>query len=452
MVERSWNMSICCKAIRQIYYNAGSGYTVASYMTNEDLPEEVKKQKNGNYGIFQAFGTELPTNEGLDVELTGDWKPTKYGMQYSVSNFSVTMPTTKEGIRTYLSSSLIKGIGPAMAARIVETFGEDTLNVFNDSPEKLLQVKGITQKRLDDILEGYQKSSSIRELMMYLSPFGVTPAKVSKIQEKFGPAAVMIVKEEPFRLCEVHGFGFLTVDQIAVKAKHFRADDPLRIKAAILHIMSEAEGEGHLYLKREDIIERVEKLLNHNKDVSPVSERAIRDTGNDMIHTDGSLVCHDGGFYTRKSFQAELGAAAALVRLHMQTGMAVNVDRILRKIQKEQDIILNGEDSKISCTKMRLLKKIELRSLLLHGAAYMAKYPNRKWNSHVAKENGTSCNGFCIVRGKDPKAKGQKGDLLLLLKEQPGNSQILEIGVICIDGRKYPEETWIDVTGKLVEL
>ena len=101
---------------------------------------------------------------------------------------------------------------------------------------------------------------------------------------------------------------------------------------------------------------------------------------------------------------------------------------------------------------MRLLKKIELRILLLHGAAYMAKYPNRKWNSHVAKENGTSCNGFCIVRGKGPKAKGQKGDLLLLLKEQPGNSQILEIGVICIDGQKYPEEAWIDVTGKLVEL
>ena len=82
----------------------------------------------------------------------------------------------------------------------------------------------------------------------------------------------------------------------------------------------------------------------------------------------------------------------------------------------------------------------------------MSKYPNRKWNSHVAKESGTSCNGFCIVRGKDPKAKGQKGDLLLLLKEQPGNSQILEIGVICIDGQKYQEEAWIDVTGKLVEL
>ena len=104
------------------------------------------------------------------------------------------------------------------------------------------------------------------------------------------------------------------------------------------------------------------------------------------------------------------------------------------------DLDEDGEDSKISCTKMRLLKKIELRSLLLHGAAYMSKYPNRKWNSHVAKESGTSCNGFCIVRGKDPKAKGQKGDLLLLLKEQPGNSQILEIGVICIDGQKYTEE------------
>ena len=116
------------------------------------------------------------------------------------------------------------------------------------------------------------------------------------------------------------------------------------------------------------------------------------------------------------------------------------------------DLDEDGEDSKISCTKMRLLKKIELRSLLLHGAAYMSKYPNRKWNSHVAKESGTSCNGFCIVRGKAPKAKGQKGDLLLLLKEQPGNSQILEIGVICIDGQNYPEEAWIDVTGKLVDL
>lgn len=149
-------MSICCKAIRQIYYNAGSGYTVASYMTNEDLPEEVKKQKNGNYGIFQAFGTELPTNEGLDVELTGDWKPTKYGMQYSVSNFSVTMPTTKEGIRTYLSSSLIKGIGPAMAARIVETFAGMTCYVchvnwtlascgsenMEDNEENLLEENG----------------------------------------------------------------------------------------------------------------------------------------------------------------------------------------------------------------------------------------------------------------------------------------------------------------------
>lgn len=190
------------------------------------------------------------------MELTGDWKPTKYGMQYSVSNFSVTMPTTKEGIRTYLSSSLIKGIGPAMAARIVEMFGEDTLNVFNDSPEKLLQVKGITQKRLDDILEGYQKSSAIRELMMYLSPFGVTPAKVSKIQEKFGPSAVMIVKEEPFRLCEVHEFGFLTVDQIAVKAKHFRADDPLRIKAAILH---SAGHTGVVLLCREISIRKSEE-------------------------------------------------------------------------------------------------------------------------------------------------------------------------------------------------
>lgn len=107
---------------------------------------------------------------------------------------------------------------------------------------------------------------------------------------------------------------------------------------------------------------------------------------------------------------------------------------------------------KSPATKMRLLKKIELRSLLLHGSCLHVEISKPEMEFPCCKRKRDQRNGFCIVRGKDPKAKGQKGDLLLLLKEQPGNSQILEIGVICIDGQKYPEGAWIDVTGKLVEL
>ena len=100
-----------CKAVRCIYYNAGNGYTVASYVTEENLPKEVSSQKNGRYGMFVAVGNELPTEDGLEVELNGTWKDGKFGMQYKVSSFEIALPTNTEGIKAYLASDLIKGIG-----------------------------------------------------------------------------------------------------------------------------------------------------------------------------------------------------------------------------------------------------------------------------------------------------------------------------------------------------
>lgn len=341
MEERGGKM-IHCRPLRQIYYNSGSGYTVASFVTEEELPAEAARQKDGCYGRFQAVGVELPTSDGLEVELDGKWKKGKYGYQYEVSYFHINTPTTAEGIRAYLSSNLIKGIGPVTAEKIVDRFGAETFAVLENAPERLLEVRGITKNKLNEILDGYRKSQSVRELMVYLAPLGVTPKKMAMIQEQFGSAAIHIVKETPFRLCEIRGFGFLTVDPIAVKAKNFRPDDPLRIKAAILHILAEAGEEGHLYLSGEEIIERAQKLLNHKKAEGTVSERAIRDAGNEMIHKDGTLVCNAGGFYLRKSFEAEMGAAAALVKLSMQPDMCLRVDRILRSIQQKEKIVLNA--------------------------------------------------------------------------------------------------------------
>lgn len=332
-----------CRPMRQIYYNPGNGYTVASYITEEELPQKVMRQNKNSYGIFQAVGVELPTSDGLEVELDGKWVEGKYGLQYDVSYFSINTPTTEEGIKAYLSSNLIKGIGPVTAENIVEKFGKKTFYVLDHTPEQLLKVRGITESKLQEILDGYKKSTAIRDLMVYMAPLGITPRKLAMIQEHFGSAAASIVKENPFRLCEIKGFGFLTVDPIAVKAKNFKAEDPLRIKAAIDHIMTEAQGNGHLFLTNQEILERADWLLNHNKEADRVSERAIRDAGNDMIHKEGSLVSCAGGLYTKKSFEAELGAAVMLVNLRLQKDMSLNIDRILRSVQQREKIILNAK-------------------------------------------------------------------------------------------------------------
>lgn len=173
-----------CKAVRCIYYNAGNGYTVASYVTEETLPKEVSSQKNGRYGMFMAIGNELPTEDGLEVELNGTWKDGKFGMQYKVSSFQIALPTSTEGIKAYLASDLIKGIGPVLAERIVDRYQENTFEVLEKNPEKLLEIKGITRKKLSEILEGYRGSETLRQLMVTLSPFGVTPRKVAQIDPK----------------------------------------------------------------------------------------------------------------------------------------------------------------------------------------------------------------------------------------------------------------------------
>ena len=136
------------KSIERIFYNAGNGYTVASYHTEEELPKKVTRSHPENPGYFQAVGIELPTGADVEVELDGEWKETKYGMQLDVSSFRICIPETAAGIKAYLASDMIKGIGPVTADRIVEKFGEKTLFIMENTPEKLLEVSGITETKL----------------------------------------------------------------------------------------------------------------------------------------------------------------------------------------------------------------------------------------------------------------------------------------------------------------
>lgn len=340
---------IHCQTREKVYYNAGNGYTVAIYHTQEELPKEVEQKKRRATGTFEAFGYELPTSEGLELDLDGAFKVTKYGLQYEVTYYQISMPTTEEGIEAYLSSSLIKGIGPVTAERIVRKYGKGTFEVLEHMPEKLLDIPGITETRLEEILDGYHASQTLRELMVYLAPFGVTPAKLSKIQEHFGMAAVKVIKENPFRLCEVKGFGFKTVDPIAAKAKDYQPDNPLRIKAAIRYVLEQAEGEGHLFLTKGEIVEAAGELLNKEGEEIFVSERAIKDAGNEMIRKDKELIGCGGGIYPIKNFQAEVGAAADLIRLLMQPLKKQDVRPLLNRVLKEEGIRLSKGQEKAIC-------------------------------------------------------------------------------------------------------
>lgn len=332
---------IHCKFVDRTFYNPGNGYTVASYYTKEELPSEITRENRNAPGIFQAYGIELPTGKNLEVELDGVWKKGKYGMQLDVSYYHVDVPETAAGIEAYLSSDLIKGIGPVTARRIVEKFGKRALYVLDHTPEKLLDIPGISETKLEEILDGYHKSKALRELMVYLAPFGVTTKKMEKIQEQFGEGAYHIIRENPFRLCEIKGFGFLTVDPIAMKVKNFHPDNSMRVKAAIAHVMQKAEEDGHLFLTSEEIVEKAGVLLNNKKRKWEVSKRAIKDAGNEMIHADRTLVGNGGGIYTRQGYEAEADAAGELVRLMFREKEKRDIQTLLKQILKEEEIILS---------------------------------------------------------------------------------------------------------------
>lgn len=327
-----------CRYSSSIYYNQENGYTVAVYETENEIPE-------GKNGIgkqqFIAVGCELPQNEGLDISLKGQWKKSeKYGKQYHVSSFQIQMPTTEEGVKAYLSSGLIKGIGPVIAERIVERFGKNTFYVFEECPERLLEIPGITQKKLENILDGYYQSENIRQLSLFLSSAGVTPKKIEKIQEHFGHKAVSIIKKDPFRLCEMEGFGFKTVDPIARKVKYFQADNPLRIKAAILYVLKEAEGEGHLYLEVPEILRKTKPLLFRGDKKGNVTERKIRDAGNSLIKDDKELVCSYTKIYSKKNYEAEQKAVLQLAEFSRYPLKQYEVEKWISSLETKERIKL----------------------------------------------------------------------------------------------------------------
>jgi exodeoxyribonuclease V alpha subunit len=177
--------------------------------------------------------------------LEGEWKEGKNGYQLHVSQCEEIVPQTRDGVQGYLASRLIKGVGEKTAAAIVDRFGVDALNILENEPDRLLEIKGITEAKLEDIKTSYMESRTLRDLMILLSPFKVTPVTATKIYDHFGARSVDILRDNPFELCQVSGFGFKRVDGIVLK-NNWPLNSPMRILGAVYSAQDTERSEnGH---------------------------------------------------------------------------------------------------------------------------------------------------------------------------------------------------------------
>jgi exodeoxyribonuclease V alpha subunit len=235
---------------RITYANEENGYTVA----------RVDTGRGGD--LLTVVGSLLGAQVGESLRMTGRWgSHPQYGRQFLVDSFTTVLPATVQGIRRYLGSGLVKGIGPKTAERIVDHFGVATLDVIEEDPERLIEVPGLGPKRTALIAAAWEEQKAIKEVMVFLQGMEVSTSLAVRIYKKYGDASISVVRNQPYRLAaDVWGIGFLTADRIA-RAVGIPADSPERVKAGLRYALSQATDQGHCYLPEERLIADTVKLL-----------------------------------------------------------------------------------------------------------------------------------------------------------------------------------------------
>lgn len=254
---------------RITYTHPETGYTVARVRINARADAVT---------IVGKFAGLVP---GVTLELSGIWKVhPSYGKQFEVREYRTAVPSTIYGIKKYLGSGLIKGIGPVMAERIVDRFGKDALDVIENDPERLYEVGGVGQKRVEMIRGAWADQKEIRDVMLFLQSHEVSAAYAVRIFKTYGRRAIDVVTENPYQLAtDIFGIGFLTADKIAAKLG-FKKDSALRIKAGLLYVLDRLADEGHVYYPETGLIEKSREVLEVPAELvkAAISSAAIDET------------------------------------------------------------------------------------------------------------------------------------------------------------------------------
>ncbi|MBS4021800.1 MAG: ATP-dependent RecD-like DNA helicase [Dethiobacter sp.] len=274
----------------------------------------VARLRSDDDELCTIIGNMPLLSAGEKLRLQGEWSQhPDYGRQFKIQTYEVLMPRNLKGIRRFLASGLIKGVGPATAEKIVEHFGPATLDIIEREPLRLTEVEGIGEKKAAMIAESLKERREVMKVMSFLQGYGVGTGYATRIYRRYGDDTVARVTENPYRLAEdVFGVGFRTADKIALEMG-LASDSPHRIRAALLYLLNQAQDEGHLYLPQQELADRVIEALGAADNC--VDEEAIaRQLG--RLLGDGYLVLESLGgedaVYLSHLFQAEKYVAERL--------------------------------------------------------------------------------------------------------------------------------------------
>src|SRR6266545_986873 len=280
---------------RITYHSEQDGYTVA------------RVQPRGKDHLITIVGKLLGMQVGESLELEGRWVDhPEHGRQFEVDRYRTVLPATIEGIRRYLGSGLIKGVGPVMAKRIAETFGAHTLEVIDNQPLRLREVPGLGPKRVERIMRAWAEQQQIKAIMLFLQEHEIAPGLAVRIYKHYGEQSLSIVQATPYRLADdIYGIGFLTADRIA-QALGIPHDSPQRVGAGLRYTLSQATEEGHCFLPWEELLTRGAALLEVDPPIVAAVLEAIAITREVHVEQwDGQRLVYLQPFYRAERAIAE---------------------------------------------------------------------------------------------------------------------------------------------------
>ncbi len=308
-----------------VYHNDGNGYTVLNLMCQ------------GSEVV--CVGTMPVISEGEYIKAQGSYvEHMTYGQQFKIDTFSVEIPEDAYSVERYLASGAIKGVGPKMAHKIVSKFKEDTFRIIEEEPERLAEIKGISERKAQEIFEQFHDKQDMRQATMFLAKFGISSTYAIKIYNEYGSRLYDIIRENPYRLAEdITGIGFKLADEIAHRAGIGQNSD-YRIRSGIIYALAQGTLSGHTYLPKDILVARTSELL----DIDPsLIDKHLMDLSIDkkimVREMDGEVVVYASSYY-----YLELNVARMLKNLNMTYDVEdLSLPEVIRRIEMQEGIALD---------------------------------------------------------------------------------------------------------------
>lgn len=316
---------------RVVYHNPENGYSVIRF-SPVDESEDIN-----------VVGSFMNISEGLIFRIYGKWiNHPKFGKQFTVERYDASMPRSLLGIRRYMAS-FIKGIGPKTAEKIVDHFGEETIDIIENEPQRLKKVPGIGKSKAELVIASWDSHKKIRAVMMFLQSHNVGPGTAMKIYNTYGDGSISVLRENPYLLAtEISGIGFKIADKIAMNLG-LEKDSPVRLEAGIMYTLDMAANEGHVYLPSEVLVAEAAKSLD-------CGEEKVETALVKILKKDDRLIEEDGRIYSPSLHYSEVSVAETLAIMASEKGQGFDLkytDKDVDRIQKSLGFELSRQQMSV---------------------------------------------------------------------------------------------------------